>query len=274
MRVQISMRSLVAVGAAATVTLAGLVVTGGPVQATQPAQAVQTAQAVHKWGTALAGEKSYLQVCRVRQDSPYGALWRVSVRGQNASGARPAMMRLQVVRNYWAGDIQDTVVASWERTVEPGTTTGQAHRYASILKDDAVRLHMRRPDGSGGLTWVVRPTQIPPCGMSPAKRHLDAGAFFQFCELMTTSGYGPLYKVWGRAHNHMDETLDMSAAIYRDRDFDNPIHRWQVRLQPGETSRIRVLYASILEGDELHVGAGNKNGGFGGDVGLDIVNIC
>ena len=35
-----------------------------------------------------------------------------------------------------------------------------------------------------------------------------------------------------------------------------------------------MLYASILEGDEFHVGAGNKNGGFGGDVGLDIVNIC
>lgn len=260
----ISVRRLLAAGTAAAVTLAGPVVTAGPAQA-----------APHKWGTALASEKSYLQVCRVKQDSPYGALWRVSVRGQNASGARPAVMRLQIVRNYWAGDVPDKVLASWQRTVQRGATTGEAHRYASILKDDAVRLHLRRPDGSGRLTWVLRPTQIPPCGMAPDKRHLDANAYFQFCELMTTSGYGPMYKVWGRARNHMDETLNMGAAVYRPPDRKNPIHQWQVRLDPGETSRIRVLYASILAGDELWVGAGNKNGGFGGDVDMRYhVNIC
>lgn len=256
----------------------GIVVVGATVLASAffVATPAQADAAGNRWGTIINNAGSKLQACKTREDGGYGPTWKVTVRANNQNGNRPIIGRIQIVRDG------DTVVHSWRQRANAGETSAVGHRYASILKNDEVRAHVRRPNGTGTLTTTFEPTQLPACGSSAGTRNWGTavqnnGSRGQACQLLTTGGYGPVYKTWYRGNNvNGDATRIFGAQTVRDDASDVvPGQRWEATLDPGEISPVGVLYASQLKGDGLSVGIGELDGrGLGYVAEPRLFNIC
>jgi hypothetical protein len=257
-----------------------------PLLAAAAAGVAPSVAGAHKWGNAIANDTgSKLQACKVYENSIYGAVWRIQVRGDNRGGRTPAIVQAGVLRDYFLpGDIRPptprgNVIDGWRRTVPRGRVTREGTLHASILKHDALSLHQRRADGSdGGLTWIVDPDQLPRCGMPPRRRHWSATqndrTLLQTCAALVSSPYGPLYKIWGRGNNARGPIRRSMGLSVQRGDERQEIHRWNVTLDPGEISRVHVVYTSLFQPDRLVGGIGDVHGGLGGFIEPRDVAVC
>lgn len=245
-----------------------------------PALPQARADAAQKWGTAIvAADGGELQGCRTREEGEYGPVWRVEVRGDNRDGGQAAVVRTEVVRGYSEGNSEGTVIASWSREVARERVTRRGVLHASVVRDDRLRMHVRRPDGSGTLTWVVAPKQLPSCRMPAGKRHWHAmmrayGARFQACSALVGGGYGPVYRIWLRGNNiEGDRRFDFGAHVERG-PSEQIIHEWEAAVAPGDVSRVGVLHLSLLKPDVMIAGMGDGEGGLGGDQAPRWFAVC
>lgn len=230
-----------------------------------------------QWSAAVIGaDGGRIEGCRTREDSPYGPLWRVQLRGHNRAGTGPVVVRGEAVRGYDEGNSEGTVIQAWQRRVVRGAVTRSGVLRASELRDDRLRLHLRRPDGTGTLTWVVRPEQLPPCGAAPGRnwgtmmRHDRVR--FETCSQLVGGIYGPVWRIRGRGNNSQgDDRYSFGMQVRRD---DQVIDEWNASAAPGEITRVRMLHASLLLADELIGGMGNDEGGFGGDQAARWFAVC
>lgn len=234
-----------------------------------------------KWGTVIvAADGARLQGCRVREDGRYGPVWRVELRGQNRGGSRAAVVRAEVVRGYSEGNSEGMVIATWTRQVKRGRVTRTGVLHASALRNDRLRMHVRRPDGSGTLTWVVEPKQLPSCRMASSGRHWNAlmradGARLQACTALVGGAYGPVWRVWARGNNTAgDRRFSFGMQVRRGEGGEQVIDEWNAEAARGEVTRVRVVHVSLLKPDVLIGGMGDGEGGAGGDQAPRWFAVC
>jgi hypothetical protein len=238
----------------------------------------------HKWGNAIvSGDGSRAQACKVYENSVYGAVWRIQVREDNRRGTAPAIVRARVLRGYFdAGSggrpptMRGVVISAWGGRVARGRVSREATLHASILKRDALIIHQRRDDrADGGLTWIIDPDQLPPCGMRPRRRHWESAiqndrTLLQTCSALVSGPYGPVYTTWGRGNNALGPIRRSMGISVRRGDDPQPVnnrrvtHQWNVTLDPGEISNVHVVHASLFQPDRLVGGIGDVHGGLGG----------